>query len=103
MISDDAERTMCTDLGVSASLAASDLDEAISEVEIYYVEGYLIFRRGHHGSYGRTLVAIANNVKTAVSLSDISMVTIFKDNLYASLATMSSLFCNEEEIELGWN
>ncbi|NCF33708.1 MAG: adenosine kinase [Proteobacteria bacterium] len=104
MISDDAERTMCTDLGVSASLAATDLDEArLSNAEIFYVEGYLSSSgEGTNAAIAAHAIAEANGVKTAVSLSDISMVTIFKENLLRILGNgVNSLFCNEEEA-LSW-
>ena len=104
MISADAERTMCTDLGISATLAAGDLHEqALATAEVFYVEGYLSSSENAtdaaelaHG------IAQANKVKTAVSLSDISMVTIFKANLQRILGNgVHSLFCNEEEA-LAW-
>lgn len=104
MISDDAERTMCTDLGISATLADRDLDEAqLSKAEIYYVEGYLSSsEEGTAAAMAAHTVASANNVRTAVSLSDISMVTIFKENLLRILGNgVHSLFCNEEEA-LSW-
>ena len=96
---------MCTDLGISASLADRDLDEAqLSKAEIYYVEGYL--SSSEEGTAAamaaHATVASANNVRTAVSLSDISMVTIFKENLLRILGNgVHSLFCNEEEA-LSW-
>ncbi|HCY05475.1 MAG TPA: adenosine kinase [Gammaproteobacteria bacterium] len=104
MISDDAERTMCTDLGISASLSASDLHEqAIAVAEIFYVEGYLSSsENATEAAQLAHTIAQANRVRTAVSLSDISMVTIFKDNLQRILGNgVHTLFCNEEEA-LAW-
>ena len=104
MISNDAERTMCTDLGISATLAASDLHEqALATAEVFYVEGYL--SSSENATEAAELahgIALAHKVKTAVSLSDISMVTIFKANLQRILGNgVHSLFCNEEEA-LAW-
>ena len=104
MISDDAERTMCTDLGISASLAATDLDEqAIAAAEVFYVEGYLSSSpNGTEAAEVARAIAQTSQVQTAISLSDISMVTIFKDNLQRILGNgVHSLFCNEEEA-LAW-
>ena len=43
MISEDAERTMSTCLGISANLKPSDIDEdLIEKSEIIYLEGYLV-------------------------------------------------------------
>ena len=104
MISNDAERTMCTDLGISATLAASDLHEqALATAEVFYVEGYL--SSSENATEAAELahgIALTHKVKTAVSLSDISMVTIFKANLQRILGNgVHSLFCNEEEA-LAW-
>lgn len=104
MITDDAERTMCTDLGISASLATVDLDEErLSGAEYFYVEGYLSSSAdGTAAAATAHAIAHANDVKSAVSLSDISMVTIFKNNLLSILGNgVHSLFCNEEEA-LAW-
>ena len=104
MITNDAERTMCTDLGISASLATVDLDEErLREADYFYVEGYLSSSDdGTAAAVTASAIAHANDVKSAVSLSDISMVTIFKNNLLSILGNgVHSLFCNEEEA-LAW-
>ena len=104
MISRDAQRTMCTDLGISASLTAEAIEEsALAKAEVFYVEGYL--SSSENATEAAELahtIAQANQVRTAVSLSDISMVTIFKANLQRILGNgVQSLFCNEEEA-LAW-
>ena len=100
MVTDDAERSMNTFLGISTELAESNINEqALRSSEYYYVEGYL--------SSSPTALAAAvtcreiaeqNNTKVAVCLSDPYMVQFFGDNLRSSLGNgVDQLFCNEEE------
>lgn len=100
MVTDDAERSMNTFLGISTELAESNINEqALRDAEYYYVEGYL--------SSSPTALAAAvacreiaerNNTKVAVSLSDPSMVQFFGDNLRSILGNgVDQLFCNAEE------
>lgn len=100
MITDDAERSMNTFLGISTDLAESNINEAaLRNSDYYYVEGYL--------SSSPTAMAAAitcreiaeqHNTKVAVCLSDPSMVEFFGDNLRNILGNgVDQLFCNEEE------
>jgi len=100
MITDDAERTMTTDLAVSSELSVEDLTPAsIQNASVYYVEGYL------SSSPTSTAAAITcreiseeANTKVAVSLSDPSMIEFFRTPLEEMLGNgVDTLFCNEEE------
>ena len=100
LITDDAERTMNTFLGASSALSAAEVDEtALAGSRIFYVEGYL-------GSSSNSLETAVHCRKlaeelgreTAVSMSDPSIVTLFRDNLRQLLGNgVNYLFCNEEE------
>lgn len=104
LVTEDAERSMSTFLGVSNQLSTGEIDEAaLAEARYFYVEGYL-------SSSPESLAAAAacrqlaenQGVETAVSLSDPSMVEHFRDNLETLLGNgVSHLFCNEEEA-LAW-
>ncbi len=100
LITDDAERTMNTFLGVSSALGTAEVNEsALAKSRIFYVEGYL-------SSSSRSLEVATNcrhlaeqlSVETAVSMSDPSIVSLFRDNLRQLLGNgVNYLFCNEEE------
>lgn len=100
LVTPDAERSMNTFLGISTRLATTDIDEAaLARARYFYAEGYL------SSSPDSMAAAIAcrelaesSGVKTALSLSDPSMVEIFRDNLGTMLGNgVDHLFCNEEE------
>ncbi len=100
LVTDDAERTMNTYLGVSGTLGVADLERsALANSRIFYVEGYLSSSQTGLAAActGREL-AEQRGVATAVSMSDPSIVTLFRDNLQDLLGNgVNYLFCNEEE------
>ena len=100
LITEDAERSMNTFLGVSSQLYADAIDEsALAAARTLYVEGYLT------SSPPSLLAAIAargladeRGVATAVSLSDPSIVLSFREEMERLLGNgVDWLFCNEEE------
>lgn len=100
MITPDAERTMNTFLGISASLSTADLDlDALKASEYLYLEGYLVTSEtGRHAAIQAREHAQANGVKTALSLSDPGMVQYFRDGLQAMIGErVNLLFCNRDE------
>ena len=100
LITDDAERSMNTFLGVSRSLGIAEIDEvALAASESLYIEGYLSAQPPGLEAARRTRqLAEEFAVPTAVSLSDPSMVTFFRDELQRLLGNgVNWLFCNEEE------
>lgn len=104
MITPDAERSMNTFLGVSASFSIAELDEAaLAASEYVYIEGYLVTSEtGRAAAVRAREIAEANGVRTALSLSDPGMVEFFKDGLQEMIgAGVDLLFCNEAEA-LGW-
>ena len=104
LITADAERSMTTYLGVSATLSPGDVSEAALATSRYlYVEGYLASTEpGCAAAVFAREVAESAGVKTSLSLSDPSMVEGFRDALEDMLGNgVTQLFCNEEEA-LAW-
>ncbi len=104
LITPDAERSMNTFLGISAQLTPADLDQAaISRSRYFYAEGYMSAAEGScEAAITAREMAEAAGVKTAISLSDPSMVEFCRAPLEAILGNgVDHLFCNEEEA-LSW-
>ena len=104
LVTKDAERTMNTYLGISSSLSPSEIDEAaLAAARYFYVEGYLSSSpTSLEAAIACRQLAEDQNVRTAVTLSDPSMVEFFRDNLAKILGNgVTHLFCNEEEA-LAW-
>jgi sugar/nucleoside kinase (ribokinase family) len=105
LISPDAERSMNTYLGISETLAHTELvPRAIEESEYLYIEGYLVTSpTGREAAIRAREIAEQHGVKTALSFSDPGMVEFFRDGLQDMLGPrgVDLLFCNEAEA-LGW-
>jgi fructokinase len=104
MITQDAERTMTTDLGVSSELGVDDVDfERLRASRYFYVEGYLSSSAAStDAAVACREAAEAGNVLVSVSLSDPSMVKFFREPLTRLLGNgVQQVFCNEEEA-LSW-
>ena len=104
LVTPDAERSMNTFLGISSELSSAEIDPAALAGSRYlYVEGYLSSSPGSRAA--ATLarqIAEDEGVKTAISLSDPSMISLFRDGLVEILGNgVDHLFCNEEEA-LAW-
>ena len=100
LVTDDAERSMNTFLGVSRSLGVAEIDEAaLAAAASLYMEGYLSAQPpGLEAACRTRQLAEGFGVPAAVSLSDPSMVTFFRDELQGLLGNgVHWLFCNEEE------
>ena len=100
MVSQDAERTMCTNLGINSELSTEDIDEEIIKVsDFLFLEGYLVASPNGVEVFKRALrVAKEHNTKVSVSLSDPNIVNAFRDEIRSLLEIKCDLvFCNEEE------
>ena len=101
LITPDSERTMCTYLGISSHLSASDINENnIIDHELIFLEGYL-WDKGISEKMFKHAISIAkkNKVKIAMSLSDIFCVTRHKQDFYNLLKNdLDILIGNENEI-----
>lgn len=100
MVTPDAERTMCTNLGISGELSEEDInEEAIINSEYLYLEGYLVTsEKAFRAAIKSVEIAKENNIKVALSLSDPNIVSVFKDQFLKILKRKCDLiFCNALE------
>ena len=102
LVTPDAERSMCTFLGATSQLDASALQpQDIAKSKIYYMEGYLAASpSGLEAAVQGRQIAMAHQVATALTLSDVSMINFCKAGLDAMLGDgVDYLFANEEEAQ----
>ncbi|TWU19690.1 adenosine kinase [Allorhodopirellula heiligendammensis] len=100
LITDDAERTMLTNLGASSQLSADDIDEAaIAAAQYIYIEGYLFTGETTKAAAYRAMeLAKKNNVKVAFTASDPFLVNMIRDEIWDLIrGPVDLFFCNEEE------
>ena len=100
-VTPDSERTMCTYLGISSQLSKEDIDEDyIKDCEIIFLEGYL-WDKGMSEEMFKYVIQLAkkNNIKVAMSLSDIFCVTRHREDFFKLLKNdLNILIGNENEI-----
>jgi fructokinase len=100
-ITPDSERTMCTYLGISSQLSKEDINEDyIKDYEIIFLEGYL-WDKGMSEEMFKHVINLAkkNNIKIAMSLSDIFCVTRHREDFFKLLKNdLDILIGNENEI-----
>ncbi len=102
MITDDAERTMNTYLGITSDFSEDDLHiEELCDSEYLYIEGYLVTSDvSRNAAIKARQIANENGVKTAFTFSDPAMVTYFKNGISEIIGGgVDVLFCNEEEAQ----
>ena len=100
LITDDAQRTMLTNLGASARLSEIDIDEAaIQDAKYVYIEGYLFTGEDTKAAAYRAMdLAVKNNIKIAFTASDPFLVNMMKEEIWDMIrGPVDLLFCNEEE------
>jgi fructokinase len=101
LITPDSERTMCTYLGISSQLSKEDINEDhIKDYEIIFLEGYL-WDKGISEEMFKHVISLAkkNNIKIAMSLSDIFCVTRHREDFLKLLKDdLNILIGNENEI-----
>ena len=100
-ITPDSERTMCTYLGISSQLSKEDINEDyIKDYEIIFLEGYL-WDKGISEEMFKHVIQLAkkNNIKIAMSLSDIFCVARHREDFFKLLKNdLNILIGNENEI-----
>ena len=100
-ITPDSERTMCTYLGISSQLSKEDINEDyIKNYEIILLEGYL-WDKGMSEEMFKHVINLAkkNNIKIAMSLSDIFCVSRHREDFFKLLKNdLNILIGNENEI-----
>lgn len=100
MITEDADRTMNTFLGITTNLSVDEVNEAaIKDSEYVYLEGYLVASPTALEAMKLTKkIAEDNGIKTSITLSDPSIVEFFKTQFQDVIgASVDLLFCNEDE------
>lgn len=100
LITEDAQRTMLTHLGVSATLGPDDIDEtAICNAKYVYVEGYLFAGEPTRSAALYTMdLARRNGVKVAFTVSDPFLINAHRDEFQRLVeGPVDLLFCNLEE------
>jgi sugar/nucleoside kinase (ribokinase family) len=103
MVTDDAERTMNSYLGISSTLSVDQIDEeAVKQSHYAYIEGYLVTGDSSFEAMKKIKkIAAENEVQTALTLSDPSVVEAFRERFEKITATpVDLLFCNEEEAKI---
>ena len=100
-VTPDSERTMCTYLGISSQLSKEDIDEDyIKDCEMIFLEGYL-WDKGMSEEMFKYVIQLAkkNNIKVAMSLSDIFCVTRHREDFFKLLKNdLNIIIGNENEI-----
>jgi sugar/nucleoside kinase (ribokinase family) len=100
-ITPDSERTMCTYLGISSQLSKEDINKNyIKDYEIIFLEGYL-WDKGMSEEMFKYVINLAKkeNIKVAMSLSDIFCVTRHREDFFKLLKNdLNILIGNENEI-----
>jgi sugar/nucleoside kinase (ribokinase family) len=99
MVTPDAEKTMCTNLGIGALLTAADVDvELIGAARLLYVEGYMVGSGFADVAVERAVAAArAAGAQVALSLSDPVWVELHREELDGLLDRVDLVFANEQE------
>lgn len=100
LITEDAQRTMLTHLGLSATLSPDDISEdAIRKSKYIYVEGYLFAGEStKQAAMWAIELAQKHHVKVAFTVSDPFLINMHRELFWELLAgPVDLLFCNLEE------
>jgi sugar/nucleoside kinase (ribokinase family) len=101
LVTEDAERTMATHLGVASDFSSIDLHEAhLTATQVVYLEGYLWEQPSAKAAMREAIdMAHANNAAVALSLSDPFCVEHHQREFLDLLTgELDLLFANEEEL-----
>lgn len=102
LITEDAQRTMLTNLGVSIALTKEDInEEELRQSQYVYVEGYLFSGDATKAAALHAIeLARKNNVKVALTVSDAFLIDMVKDEFWDLIkGPVDLLFCNEIEAQ----
>lgn len=97
----DAERTMCTHLGVSTTLTATDIDtDRLAQCQYSYIEGYLWDAPGPRQASVETMEqSKRKGVKVAFTFSDAFLVDRFPEDFRKLVSEYCDVvFCNADEV-----
>ena len=101
LVTPDAERSMCTDLGVSSQLREDDLPKgAIKDAKILYLEGYLWDSPETKKTFSAAMdIGRAAGAEIALTLSDTFCVDRHRDSFMELVkGPVDVLFANEAEL-----
>jgi sugar/nucleoside kinase (ribokinase family) len=100
LITEDAQRTLLTHLGVSSTLGPDDIQEdEIRKAQYVYIEGYLFTDPGPKAAALKAIdLAKKNDVKVALTVSDPFLIDLCRDEFWQLIkGPVDLLFCNLEE------
>ncbi|MEO5334950.1 MAG: adenosine kinase [Magnetococcus sp. YQC-5] len=100
LITPDAERTMCTHLGISETFSCSDLTPSLLTASQWlYVEGYLVTAAPtRQAALEAVRIARKHGIKIALTFSDVSMIEFFRASIEEIIGPgVDLLFCNQAE------
>ncbi len=100
LITPDAQRTMLTHLGVSATLDATDIHEQdLSRSRYVYIEGYLFAGPSTRRAALKAIdLAQKHHLHIALTVSDPFLVDLCRDDFISLIeGPVDLLFCNEQE------
>ncbi len=101
LVTPDAARSMCTDLGVSALLGEADLPKAaIEDARILYLEGYLWDSDATKRTFSTAMeIGKASGARVALTLSDVFCVDRHRESFLELVnGPVDILFANEMEL-----
>lgn len=100
LVTEDADRTMCTYLGITGDLGPGEVvPEALRDSDWLYIEGYLATSDTARAAVAHARgIAREAGVRTALSLSDPNVVRLFGEGLREMIGDgVDLLFSNEHE------
>jgi len=100
LITEDAQRTMLTNLGVSATLSADDVDEeSIRQAKYVYIEGYLFAGETTRAAALKAIeLGKKHGKKIAFTVSDPFLIQYHRDEFLQLIeGPVDLLFCNLDE------
>lgn len=102
LITPDSERTMNTSLGATAHFSIEHINpEFIERSQWIYLEGYKFSTQNSTEALFYSIdLAQKFNVKVALTVSDVTIVSHFFDNVMEAIKKSDLLFCNENEAKV---
>ncbi|MFN0197564.1 MAG: adenosine kinase [Planctomycetaceae bacterium] len=100
LITPDAQRTMLTHLGVSATLSPDDISETeIKKAKYVYVEGYLFTGESTKAAALKAIdLAKKHGVRVAFTVSDPFLIQHYREHFWQLIeGSIDLLFCNLDE------
>lgn len=100
LVTPDAQRTMCTHLGISSQIHVDNVDPSIvKQSKMVYIEGYLWDGEDPRAAAIRVAqIAGDENIPVAFTVSDAFLIDRYRDDIMSFIHDhVDVLFCNEVE------